>query len=597
MNSKTTGIWFVIAALLFAVILFVEHFFHSSAKIQTNILPHFQPANITSVQVFPAGAVEIQAERTNQTWSLSEPISYPAQTAAIEALLDTLQKLTFAIRLSAADLRSHPDADKEFGFENPQVSLNLGSSTKHWQIKIGNRTPPGDQVYLRVVGVDGMFVVSADWLKLIPHSANDWRSTALVAAGGNHFDSIILTNGATAIELHRDPTNHLWYMTRPLSARANNSRITDALEHLQMAHITQFITDNSNADLTAYGLQPADLDLWLGHGTNFSTGIELGKSPTNDSTQIFVRRDGWNAIVTAAKDSFTLWHGSVNDFRDPNLVELTAPVNEIALQENTNHFVLQREGTNEWTIPGEKFPVDSDSVQSLIQVLSQLQVADFVKDAATPTDLQNYGFAKPSRQITLYSKAGDTNSVIAELLFGSVQTNEVFVRRADEPSSSICAITTEDYNRLPEFSWEFRDRRIWSFNPTNVTQITLHQDGKTRTLTHDGFNKWSLAAGSQGIIDSTSVEQTLDQLSTLVAEGWVGRNITDPQKYGFKPGNLQITIELKNGEKHTVDFGKQLSNQVTLASVTLDGERWAFVFPEGAYLFVLSYLTIPANVP
>ena len=33
-----------------------------------------------------------------------------------------------------------------------------------------------------------------------------------------------------------------------------------------------------------------------------------------------------------------------------------------------------------------------------------------------------------------------------------------------------------------------------------------------------------------------------------------------------------------------------------LAAVTLDGERWAFVFPQGPYLFIKSYFTIPANV-
>jgi hypothetical protein len=47
-----------------------------------------------------------------------------------------------------------------------------------------------------------------------------------------------------------------------------------------------------------------------------------------------------------------------------------------------------------------------------------------------------------------------------------------------------------------------------------------------------------------------------------------------------------------------VDFGLQLPRaQTALASVMLEGERWAFVFPPVTYQFVLSYLTIPANVP
>ena len=58
--------------------------------------------------------------------------------------------------------------------------------------------------------------------------------------------------------------------------------------------------------------------------------------------------------------------------------------------------------------------------------------------------------------------AGDTNSVLVQLFFGTNQNNEVFVRRADE--DFVYAVTAEDFNRLPEAAWEFRDRRIWNFN-------------------------------------------------------------------------------------------------------------------------------------
>jgi hypothetical protein len=210
--------------------------------------------------------------------------------------------------------------------------------------------------------------------------------------------------------------------------------------------------------------------------------------------------------------------------------------------------------------------------------------------------LQTYGLASPSRQIILRSATGDTNAVIAQLLYGTKQTNEVFVRRADE--GFVYAITMEDFNRLPDAGWEFRERHIWNFTENDVTQITLHQNGRTRTMIRDGANKWSLAPGSQGMINPPAIEETAHRLGELTAAGWVGRNVTNSAQYGFKPDNLQIAVELKNGEKHTVDFGFELPNaQTALAAVTLDGERWAFVFPPVLYQFVLSYLTIPANVP
>jgi hypothetical protein len=597
MNSKNTWFWFVVAAILFAFIFVSQHYFRPVAAGVEKILPGLQPQAVTSVQVIPSGTLEIHADRTNDEWLLTSPVSYPAQSAAIEALLAGLQKLAPALRISAAELRKNPNSDAEFGFENPQTTLVIESGSKRWQLKIGNKTAPGNQVYLRVVGTDGAFVVDAGWLKFIPRTADDWRDTALVDAGQNGFDSIVLTNGVKIIELHRDATNHLWRMTRPLQARANNDLITGALQQLQSARVTQFVTDDSNADLTAFGLQPPDLDLWLARGTNFAAAVHIGKSLTNDASQVYAKREGWNAIVTTAKEPLSPWYDPVNGFRDPYLLELTVPVAEIEVR-GTNNFdyVLRRQGSNDWQVVGEKFPVDPASVQSFLEVLAGLRIADFVQDVAP--DLRAYGLAAPQRQIILRSTAGDTNSAIVQLSFGLAQTNEVFVKRADE--DFIYAITPDDFNLISLLSkegWNFRERQIWNFTENDVAQITVHQDGKTRQIIHNGPDKWSLAPGSQGIIDSREMEQTAHWISQLAAVYWIRRDVTDPAQFGRKPGDMSFTVELKNGEKFSVDMGAKISDQSALAATTLDGERWAFVFPPGPYLFVLSYLTIPANVP
>jgi hypothetical protein len=286
----------------------------------------------------------------------------------------------------------------------------------------------------------------------------------------------------------------------------------------------------------------------------------------------------------------------VNDFRNPYLLDLSVPIAEIEVRGQTNFasFTLQRHGSNDWVVTGEKFPADAGSVQQFIKTLAGLRVAEFVKDVVTAPDLPGYGLATPTRQITLRSTAGDTNAVIAQLLFGATQDNEVFVRRADE--DFVYAVTLEDFNRLPEAGWEFRERRIWNFSENDVAQIAIHQNGKTRQVIRNGLNKWSLAPGSQGIINPPAIEETAHRLGELTVEGWVTQDMTNAIPYGFKPDNLQITVELKNGEKNTVDFGAEAA-QTALAAVTLDGKRWAFVFPPVLYQFVLSYLTIPANVP
>jgi hypothetical protein len=250
-------------------------------------------------------------------------------------------------------------------------------------------------------------------------------------------------------------------------------------------------------------------------------------------------------------------------------------------------------------VAGEKFPADLEKVQEFIRQLAGLSVAEFVKDVVTATDLQDKGLANPSRQIILRATPDDTNSVLTQLLFGAVETNRslVFVKRGDE--GFVYALKLEDLVRLPEAGWEFRDRRIWNFSVTNVAQITLRQNGKTRQLVRTGDNQWSLAPGSQGIIDPKSIEQTVQQFASLTALGWMGRNFTDDdgiKKYGLNPDNLSVTIELKSGEKFTVDFGLEVPRwQTALGAVTLDGERWVFVFPVIPYQMAAANLTIPPN--
>lgn len=598
MNSKTTGFWFVIAAVLGIAIVAVQRFYHPAAANPSAVLPQLRTADVTRVQILSANAPEICAVRTNGHWFLTAPLFYPGQATAIESLLDAIQRLTPAPQITAAEMREHNNVEADFGFVNPQVSLVIDAGNQRWQLAVGNKTPPGNQLYLRVVGVEGASVVDADWLNLIPHTVDPWRDTSLANLGQNTFDWIVLTNGPKIIELRRNPTNHLWRMFRPLPARADAERIADGLQRLQTARVLQFVTDDPKADLTQYGLQPAELDLWLGGPSNQVTALHVGKSPADDSTEVYARREGWNTVFKVAKDSVSSWRSAVNDFRDSHLLEWTAPVAEIEMhgEDTNNNFIIRQQGSNEWAIVGEKFPGDNDSMQSFLAQLGELRTAEFVKDVVTPPDLPVYGLDNPRRTITLRSTAGDTNSTIVELNFGTNQDNKVFVRRNDE--DFIYAVTLADFHRsVPDAAWQLRDRHIWSFNPADVAQITIHQNGRTRQIVRGRSGKWSLAAGSNGVITGDNIEQTVQRLSQLTAAAWVGRNESTPE-WGFDTNNLQVTIELKNGKQFTADFGLEIKQlQTALAAVTLDGERWTFEFPPIVYQFVLNYLTIPANVP
>jgi len=594
MNSRNTWRWLVLAAALFGAVCLVNGHFRPGPPAASQGWPAFPFAAATQVQVIPLNTPEIQVERTNDDWYLTQPLVYPAQAAGIQALLNSLAKLTPFTRITASELRQQPAAESDYGFDHPQTSLVIALGDQQRQIKIGRLTAPGDQVFLQVVGVEGAFVTDAGWLKYLPKSATDWRETSLVNSSAA-YDAIVLTNGPKVIELHLDPTNHLWRMTRPLQARADSDRINRALEQLRSARVAEFVTDEARADLTAYDLQPATLDLWLGHGGLPPEGLHTGKALTNRPALVYARREGLNGVVATAQEPLAAWHGSLNDFRDTHLIDLTTPVNEVEVRmaDQAAPYILRRLATGAWQVAGETYPVDTNGVQSFLKLLGSLKAAQFVSDVATLTDLQTYKLTNPWLQITLRATAGDTNQPLVQLAFSTPQTNGVYVHRSDE--AFIYGLDPTDLG-IPEYGFEFRDRRIWKFPEQDITSITIHQNGQTRQLLHAGRNQWTLAPGSPGQIYPPTIEETAHQLGDLVAIGWVGPKIADPRQYGVTTNSLQIVTELKNGEKHTLDFGGTIAGE-PVAMVTLAGERWAFVVPQTLFQLVASYLTIPTSGP
>lgn len=600
MNSKTTGIWFVIAAALFAFCFFFARRLHPPSPAVPYLFPHFQAAQVSAVQVDPAHALEIRAARAGRGWQLNKPVTYPAQRGAINNLLDALQNLKIILQISAAESKENKANDVDYGFDKPPFQLILSSGDQRTQLVVGNHTALGDQVYLRIIGREGTFVVDASWLNLLPTDADSWRDTALVDADQS-FDWIMLTNANRTIELRRDPATQLWRMLLPLPSRANSQFIDQALQRLQASQISSFVTNAG--DLAGYGLQPAGLDLWLGNASNLTSSVHVGRTVTNGVGGDYVLRDNWNVVALAPREAFSAWRSQVNDFRDPYLFELTQPVVEIDTK-GLETYALKRETSNTWSVVGQKYSGDPEVIQAYVKILASLKVTDFVKDVATPVDFQNCGFSTNSLHITVRCAADGTNTTSTEILFGSLDTNNntVYVRRADE--RSIYAMSQTDVMNLPDYAWQFRDRQIWNFTGEEVAQVTIHQDGKVRQLIHHGLNKWELGPNSQGMIVGKLIEESIGGMSNvkglceLSAAQWESPNVTNSQQFGFTTNSLEITLELKNGEKHTIKFGQELkANSTALAMVNLDGQDWMFVCPPILYQFVSTYLTIPADIP
>jgi hypothetical protein len=189
------------------------------------------------------------------------------------------------------------------------------------------------------------------------------------------------------------------------------------------------------------------------------------------------------------------------------------------------------------------------------------------------------------------SPTGPTNPIVVEVDFGTNQADKVFARRADE--SCVYAVKFADFQRLPSVSWEMRERRIWDYSTNDIASVTIQQAGRVRQVLRKGANDWSLAPGSQGVINVLGVEETVRALCQLAAVAWMARGDESRARYGFAENGPRVTLELKSGGKASVEFSAQASANSPYAAVTLDGQLWIFQFPTWLYDYVQRYLAVP----
>lgn len=608
MSPRHTALWLALALGLFGFIFFYQRKVHKPPEGPERILPSLKLSDVSSVQVRPAGTGQIElniiAVKTNNVWRLTEPVPYPAQAASIEDLLAALEQLTAVIHIPEAELRKHPKADEEFGFTSPQSSLILSQGDRRTIVHIGSRTSPGDQVYLEVVGSEGAYVADADLLKHLPRSVNDWRDTTLFSLDRLTFDRIAVTNNAAAFVtiLQRDTNSHLWRMTWPLRVRADSARIEDSLHQLQNLRIRQFISDDPKADLDALGLAPPEFELALGEGSNTTVALQFGKSLTNDANQIYARHPGESSVFCVNKDLVLPWRTSGKDnFRDPLLLRLDGTITTIEVQAQ-DKFSLERQTDGAWRVLPGGLPADTILVADLLSLLGGLQITEFVKDVVNPPDLPDYGLAAPLRKYVLESNApgsGETatNVIMAELDFGT-RTNQpakVFARRTDE--NSVYAISTNDFARLPFSGWQLRERRLWQISTNDIAQVTIEQKGKVRKLLRKGMYDWVFAAGSQGILPNVlAVEDTVRGLAQASAVLWAAHGEGSCGGFGIKENAYKVTLDLKTGDKATIEFGNPAPSSNIYALVNFSGQPWVCEFPWLLYRDVQTYLSIPEGL-
>lgn len=597
-NWKTT-LWLLGAAgVLFAFIFFFERHLRpatADAGVPARLLS-FRATEVTNIVVRRTNQFVLRADRTNLAWNLTLPFSYPGQTFSVEKLLLTLEDLTAHTHLTQDELTAQKRNRAEFGLDAPAATLVLQHQGERTELNFGSKTAVGDQVYLELAHAPGIYVISADIFALLPRTANDWRDTALMNLTESNLDRIEVRTAARSFAIEVDPTNKVLYLSKPTRARASVPKVEALIRKVQAAQALQFVTDDPRADLDAYGLRPHEAELVLGLGTNDLQVVQFGKSPTNDPSVVYARRLAQNNIVLVPRSVLEALQTSHAELRDRHLLSFAPQAVDAIEVRGEQNFSARKQTNGLWFVTEPEFmPADADLVREWLNQLSFLE-GQVEKDVVT--DFAPYGLATPVRQYVLRAATTNalgapTNRVLAQLDFGAARDKSIFARGGEE---SVYTLPAPAFERLPAAAWQLRDRRVWSFSTNQVSRLTIQHRGYSRQILRSPGGEWSLAPGSQGIINTFAIEEMIYRLGDLRAVSWVARGDDHRAQYGFIDTGHKLMIELRLLDKLrqlTVEFSSRPPAPYPYALATVDGQTWIFEFPPQLYSEISAYLSNP----
>jgi hypothetical protein len=546
MRSKVTLVLLFLNVALFFFIFYFERdwrIVQNSLEARRRVLGP-EASDIRSLEVTgSAPGSSYSLERRGDSWYLTKPVEWPANQQAVSRILNELQFLEHETSFSTHDLEKNGQKLADYGLDQPKltVSFTSGEGGAHARratvLRVGDTTKVGDHLYLLSPDGERVHVVGrslADSL-LIPFE--QLRSDVVFSIPVFEARSLSLQTAAPSgvrVRLHRDGSR--WSFETPVIARAGRNATELAINGLNALRVKSFVLQNPPA--TAPSAAPL-LRVTL-EGNNRHETLYVGGQSEGDQSY-YAQLEDRKAVFTVAiaKPLMDTLKNAPDELRDRHVLDFDAnAVTSIALTEpNQPELDIQRLESAAggqvagWQImrrgggaPGpQTLPADTAVVQRLLDQLETLSALKFQSDAPTNADLEDWGFNRPEREVTLTLAGATISQVTLQIGLPTSRENVAYARIAG--SSSVYAVEPDILRETSASPLAWRERllstipasaRITSLSLANATDgsvIYAHKlaDGET----------WDAALAGEPAPRKAALATVLSQLRLLRAASFV----------------------------------------------------------------------------
>ncbi|KHE92051.1 MAG: DUF4340 domain-containing protein [Candidatus Scalindua rubra] len=580
MKFRTTIILLIIAGIGAAYIfLYDKKQYRTDVWVQRQqmVLPDYKPGQINKIEM-KKGDTNIVLESTgNENWRMVEPLQLRADKAEVAEILaqfEFLRKIGVVKESETANFSL-----KEYGLETPGLVVSLwlkkgsmvggtaGDITRY-TVNIGDRLAAGqDTVYITVGDDKDVSVVGAKFLEKVNKGINDLRNKWAFEYDKHSVERVRLESGENE-PVVCSKAEQLWWITQPLSDRADTERIQDILNELKNLKIAKedFVSD-SEEDIINYGLDKPVFSISIGTTDNVQT-LHLGHRLDE---KVYAKLDGESSIFLVHDIILRDLDLELNDFRDKQLLRFDAigtyGIEKIDMKTPDSSLVMEKTVQYDWMIKSPKeILADRDTVREFVEKIKDLQIQQYVDDSGE--NFEKYGLADSPIEVSVFRRIGEGETV--KFFIGNADENGglCYVRRDGE--DAVYTVPTENFYEIAKAGYlAFRDKLVMEFPKETARKIVIERDGKTlicETAEDSTMHrpKWNMVSPVAMEAELDSINQVVWNLSFLMADKIVTLSAENLDNYGLDKPLLKasVTYEASDMAAHSAEVISEKSDLV-----------------------------------
>ncbi len=271
----------IAVVVLGAVVAVLEWPKKSTPAPSAKSLVTFDAAAVRHITINQPGQPQVALSRDHGVWQLDAPYTYPADSATVATVLDSLGNIKGAQNVGPATNLA------AFGLDNPSTVTLALADGKVFAFNFGSDSPTGGNSYLRL-GTAGNVEMADSAIKAsVLKSAFEMQDKTPVHFPSSQVNRIEVTSKGKSLTISQ--TNNAW----PKDQQDNVQSLLDGLSDGQMSAMI----DPTGAQAAAHGLNQPTTSLtlvWDGGSAQLDIGA---KQDANDD---YARNSSSPAVFTLA---------------------------------------------------------------------------------------------------------------------------------------------------------------------------------------------------------------------------------------------------------------------------------------------------------